>query len=100
MSGKRGEGRISGPGTGCRAGAAARRFRPEFPIHHLDYSRAGFGQELDRDLRLVCQGCHTRFHRWDRPRGLLRACGVSLRWVTYMVFVCWLPVRLVRGLAG
>ena len=21
----------------------ARRFRPEFPIHHLDYSRAGFG---------------------------------------------------------
>ena len=56
-----------------------------FMIHHLDYSRAGAGVERDRDLRSVCERCHTRFHRWDRPRGLLRACGVTLRWTTFLV---------------
>ena len=71
-----------------------------FMIHHLDYSRAGAGLERDRDLRSVCERCHTRFHRWDRPRGLLRACGVTLRWTTFLVYATWLPVRVVRHVAG
>lgn len=70
--------------------------RPGFPIHHLDYSRAGAGRELDRDLRLVCEPCHHRFHRWDRPRGLLRSCGVTLRWTTYLVRAAWWPARAIR----
>lgn len=72
-----------------------RRRRRGFPVHHLDYSRAGAGREADRDLRLVCPRCHARFHRWDR--GVLRGLGVTLRGSTWLVWgVCW-PVRVLRG---
>jgi hypothetical protein len=67
-----------------------------WPIHHLDYSRAGGGQERERDLKFVCEACHIRFHRADRKRGLLRALGVSLRMATYLVHTWWLPVRVIR----
>lgn len=73
-----------------------RLFRPHWPIHHLDYSRAGGGHELDRDLRFVCDRCHHNAHRMDRPLGLPRALGVSLRWSTYLVWAIWSPVRLLR----
>jgi hypothetical protein len=98
---------VDGPEWGRRRGAylrthpgrcwcCYRRRRPGFPIHHLDYSRAGAGHERDRDLRLVCEPCHHRFHRWDRPHGLLRGCGVTLRGTTYLVRLCWWPARLAR----
>ena len=67
-----------------------------WPIHHLDYSRAGGGGEFDRDLKFVCKRCHTRFHQADRKRGIPRALGVSLRMATYMVHLVWFPVRAAR----
>jgi hypothetical protein len=71
-------------------------FVPSWPIHHLDYSRAGGGAERNRDLRYVCDRCHHAFHRADRKRGVLRPAGVSLRMATYLVHASWFPVRAVR----
>ena len=45
-----------------------------FMVHHLDYSRAGAGLERDRDLRSVCERCHTRFHRGT---GRVACCGLA-----------------------
>jgi hypothetical protein len=73
-----------------------KRWQPKWPIHHLDYSRAGGGEERDRDLKFVCEHCHIRFHRADRKRGVLRPAGVSLRWATYLVHAWWFPVRAAR----
>lgn len=67
-----------------------------WPIHHLDYSRAGGGAERERDLKFVCERCHHAFHRADRKRGVLRPLGVSLRMATYLVHAWWFPARAVR----
>jgi HNH endonuclease len=71
-------------------------FFPLWHLHHLDYSRAGGGRERDRDLKFLCVRCHHNAHSMDRPRGLPRKLGVSLRWSTYMVWAIWSPVRLSR----
>lgn len=86
--------RAFAPGRGW-CWCCGRRRRPGFPVHHLDYSRAGAGHERDRDLWLVCPRCHDRFHRWDR--GGLRALGLTLRGSTWLVWVAWWPVRAFRG---
>jgi len=73
-----------------------KRWQQGWPIHHLDYSRAGGGCERERDLKFVCDRCHHRFHSADRKRGVLRPLGVSLRIATYLVWLAWAPVRLAR----
>ncbi len=81
---------------GCRA--CGRRRRRGWHVHHKDYSRAGAGGELDRDLMLVCPPCHSLIHSWYRPRGGLRRAGVTLRACTWLVIGALAVPRWLRRL--
>jgi hypothetical protein len=36
----------------------------QLDVHHLTYDR--LGEELDKDLRVLCRGCHVTFHKYRR----------------------------------
>lgn len=93
---------------------------PQFHLHHVDYAQAGGGREPNRDLKPICDRCHTIVHQFDRrkfrlriPRFLcriwifrllrdvriplgLKPLGVSLRRTTGLVQGIVFPWRLLR----
>jgi hypothetical protein len=82
------------PPSGCRV--CGRRWQARWPLHHKDYSRAGDGAELDRDLIPVCEPCHTLIHQMWRPHGVLRRAGVTLRASTWLTVGRRTPGRWIR----